>query len=397
MLKKILAFTAMATLASCSHNDVDKTQSSITSEAKASFVSMFNGKDLNNWVQVNCAPETFTVRDNMIISSGKPTGMLRTEKQYENFIMEVEWRHMKPKGNAGVFIWGEAMSSPGVPFARGVEVQVLENEYGKSDWFSTHGDIFPVHGSTMVPDNGRGRMRSFPTEERSNPAGQWNKYVIVCVNGSIKLSVNGKFVTGGTKCNYKKGYICLESEGSECHFKNLKIYELPASGADKSNTAPLAESFTLFYSGLDLRNFKTTQDTAKTWQSRDWRLVCNSQGKNEHLNSEEAYGAYEIQLDYILPKDADKALFPLVLGNNDTWGLTKVSDSLRKKILQAEKNPAKRNKWNRLRIKRGLKTQSIILNGIVVAKDLPISRAAQESFALRDIKGISFASILKFK
>src|SRR5438477_684729 len=52
---------------------------------------MFNGKDLSGWVNVNCHPKTFFVRDNMIVTTGFPTGYLRTDKQYENFIAEFDW------------------------------------------------------------------------------------------------------------------------------------------------------------------------------------------------------------------------------------------------------------------------------------------------------------------
>src|ERR1044071_8725235 len=71
------------------------------------FVPMFNGKDLTGWVNVNCAPGTFYVKDGQIITTGKPTGYLRTEKQYENFIAEFDWMHVPPKpgavGNSGFF------------------------------------------------------------------------------------------------------------------------------------------------------------------------------------------------------------------------------------------------------------------------------------------------------
>ena len=30
--------------------------------AEPDFVPLFNGKDLSGWVNVNCAPDTFTVR-----------------------------------------------------------------------------------------------------------------------------------------------------------------------------------------------------------------------------------------------------------------------------------------------------------------------------------------------
>ena len=64
------------------------------------FVPMFNGKDLTGWVNVNCAPGTFFVKDGEIITTGKPTGYLRTDKQYENFIADFEWMHVPPKPGA---------------------------------------------------------------------------------------------------------------------------------------------------------------------------------------------------------------------------------------------------------------------------------------------------------
>ena len=51
------------------------------------FVPLFNAHNLDGWVNVNCAPETWTVRDGMIMCTGIPTGVLRTEKQYENYVL----------------------------------------------------------------------------------------------------------------------------------------------------------------------------------------------------------------------------------------------------------------------------------------------------------------------
>ena len=54
---------------------------------------------------------------------------------------------MKPGGNAGLFVWGDALTACGSPFARGMEVQILDNGYnanGKNEWYTTHGDVFPV-------------------------------------------------------------------------------------------------------------------------------------------------------------------------------------------------------------------------------------------------------------
>ena len=93
---------------------------------------------------------------------------------------------------------------------------------------------------TTIPDNPRG-SRSKSVELRCKGHGEWNKYVVVAVDGTVKLSVNGKFVNGIREASVRKGYLCLESEGKEIHFRNIRIMELPAGLANESNTAPLIE------------------------------------------------------------------------------------------------------------------------------------------------------------
>ena len=69
--------------------------------ADEDFRPLFNGRDLTGWVNANCAPETWSVREGVIHCTGKPTGALRTTRQYENFILEVEWRHLTSGGPDG--------------------------------------------------------------------------------------------------------------------------------------------------------------------------------------------------------------------------------------------------------------------------------------------------------
>ena len=205
------------------------------------FQDMFNGKDLSGWVNVNTADDTWSVRDGMIVCKGKPIGVMRTEKQYENFIMQVEWKHLKAGGNSGIFVWSDGVPPEGRRLPKGVEVQALELEWAvqhKQTDAYVHGEVFGVGGLSTVPDNPRG-SRSKSVEKRCKGKGQWNKYVIVCVDGVIKLSVNGKFVNGIAKASVKKGYICLESEGSEIHFRNLRIMELPPGVTTAEQTAPV--------------------------------------------------------------------------------------------------------------------------------------------------------------
>lgn len=280
------------------------------------FVPLFNGRDLTGWVNANCAPETWSVRDGMIHCTGQPIGALRTERQYENFILEAEWRHLTSGGNSGIFIWGTPVAAPGVPFLRGIEVQVLDHGYAeqyekqtgkKSDWFTTHGDVFPIHGATMKPFGRSNGMRSFPSEDRSKRSPEWNHYRIVCSNGVIRLSVNGKEVSGGEDCNYRKGYLALESEGAPVEFRNLRIRELPSSGASAELTAPLDQGWRTIFTGLDLRGWKTNAATVSRWEAGDGRIALKSgePDANAVLWTEQEFGDAEFVLDCRLAKSSE--------------------------------------------------------------------------------------------
>ena len=213
------------------------------------FRDLFNGKDLGGWIDVNTSPKTWSVKDGLLICTGQPIGVMRTDRQYENFIIEVEWRHMKPGGNSGMFLWSDAKPD-GNRLPRGMEVQMLEldwvNQHKHRDGTLppiayVHGELFGAGGMTAIPDNPRG-SRSKSLENRCKGAGEWNRYVFVAVDGMVKLSVNGKFVNGIRNASYKKGYICLESEGKEIHFRKIRIMELPKGLADQSNTAPIIKA-----------------------------------------------------------------------------------------------------------------------------------------------------------
>ena len=187
-----------------------------------------------NWINVNTSPDTWKINKDLLICSGQPIGVMRSEKQYENFILQIEWMHMEAGGNSGTFVWSDAKPNENSRLPGGVEVQMLE-----LDWVNqnirdgikppiayVHGELFGVGGVETVPDNPRG-TRSKSIENLCKGKGEWNSYTVVCVDGVIKLSVNGKFVNGISKSTVRKGYLCLESEGAEIHFRNLKIIELP--------------------------------------------------------------------------------------------------------------------------------------------------------------------------
>lgn len=264
------------------------------------FVPLFNGKDLSGWVPVNVAPGTFTARDGMIVSTGIPTGIMRTDKMYENFVLELEYRHMTAGGNAGLFVWSDAITAQGVPFSRSTEIQVLDGRETPS--YTSHGDIFPIHGATFTPDRPHpfGDMRCLPSEKRAKPSPEWNHYRVTCKDGVVKLEVNGKEVSGGHGTTPRKGYICLEAEGSECHFRNIKIKELPGGNATGDQVAKADEGFVSIYNGMDFTGWKFDEGHEGHWVARDWVLSYDgkSTAKDPNLWSEKEYGDFVMVCDW---------------------------------------------------------------------------------------------------
>lgn len=302
------------------------------------FVPLFNGTDLSGWARVNCAPETFKVTDGVLVVSGKPTGVLRTERMYENYIVEFDWMHLKKGGNAGFFVHSGALPVKGQPFTKGHEIQVIDGDDPKGSW-TGHGDVFSIHGATFVPDRPHpgGWMRCLPSEKRANPAGQWNHYKVTCNDGSIKLEVNGKEVSGGTKANPRKGYLCVESEGAPANFRNMRIKELPSTNPAADQIAEEDQGFQSLYTGIDLRGW-----TGEGWTPKDW--VLEGSAGASPLTSERQLQHFILVFDW---RSAKNGTVTLKLGDAEVR-------------LSAE---AKEGQWDRIILSVQKAERSITQNG----------------------------------
>jgi hypothetical protein len=268
----------------------------------ADYKPLFNGKDLTGWARVNTHPDTFYVKDGEIITTGKPHGYLRTDKQYENFVAEFEWMHENKNevGNSGFFVWGDALPVPGSPYTRGIEVQVLvnlENRRSGAVVATSHGDVFAIQGAKCKPDRPHptGGMRCLPSEHRAKGGGEWNHYKIVANDGAIKLSVNGKEVSGVSECRPRKGYLALESEGAVCHFRNLKIKELPSTNPKPEDCATVDEGYRALFDGLTLNGWKSD---STSWRVAGDNLRCSGTAE---VATEKAYGPGQLIFDWKVP------------------------------------------------------------------------------------------------
>jgi hypothetical protein len=128
----------------------------------------------------------------------------------------------------------------------------------------------------------------------------------------IRLSVNGKEVSGGEECNYRKGYLALESEGAPVEFRNLRIQELPSSGVTAQLTAPVDSGWRTIFTGLDLRGWKTNAATGSRWQGDGGRIALKGGGANAEavLWTEKDFGDTEFVLDCRPAKPAEGKELP---------------------------------------------------------------------------------------
>lgn len=193
----------------------------------------------SDFADVNGEPETWVWGDDGVIhGTGMPIGVICTTRDFGDLELEVEWRHLQPGGNSGIFLWVPAAALEGLPPGElpqaGIEIQMLDHGYREQyeartgrvgDWFTTHGDVFAVGKSELRPFEPRSPdgSRSFPRQELSRGSPEWNHYRVSAVGGEVRLWVNGGEVSGGDGADPRTGRLCLEAEGAPIEFRGLRV------------------------------------------------------------------------------------------------------------------------------------------------------------------------------
>jgi len=196
----------------------------IASGIAAEPVKLFTGKDLQGWtfdlIDPEVKPETvWFVADGILICKGRPPGVIRTTNDYSNYDLTVEWRwpaDAKP-GNSGVLIHA---SKPKEMFAwpKSVEVQLAHENAG---------DFWMV-GETLTVTNTQPQGRRWwkKGDHNEKPPGEWNVARIRCEGNKVTVWINGQLMNEGTGLTTTQGAICLQSEGSEIHFRKIELTQI---------------------------------------------------------------------------------------------------------------------------------------------------------------------------
>ena len=185
---------------------------------------LWNGRDLTGWKPFtndkNADPaKTWSVADGVIRCAGKPSGYLRTEADYANYLLHVEWRWPGQGGNNGVLIH---MSGPDNVWPKSLECQLHSGNAG--DFWVIGGVETNEHAKAGQRVKGRRTIKLKDSSEK--PLGQWNTYEIICKDNWVVVLVNGVVQNIATKCSVTSGKICLQSEGTPIEFRNIYIEPL---------------------------------------------------------------------------------------------------------------------------------------------------------------------------
>ena len=194
-------------------------------------IQLFNGKDLDGWVwfpkpakPVATAPETkiddvWSVEDGLLKSKGKPTGYLRTEKEFKNFILTVEERHIK-KGNGGLLV---GINGPDKVWP-GIEIQTMTDNAGD---FWNHNLLKMTTDPERTKNNGQRIVKMGPDSQK--PVGQWDRMEVTVDNGNLVYKVNGQLQNIATDTESLAGKVGLQSEGAPMEFRKIEITPIESS------------------------------------------------------------------------------------------------------------------------------------------------------------------------
>lgn len=175
-----------------------------TDKDEEGYVCLFDGKTLDGWHLMNGAK--FVVEDG-VIKHDKGHGWLRSDKEYADFVLHLEFRFLKPKQDGGVFLRA-SMEGKDWP-DRKYEVQV-ENTRRMATIFSAKNDL-----------------NVELTRKALKPDGEWNEYDIKVVGPKIEVRLNGELVsTSSSATALKRGYLGLQGENGAHEYRNIRLRDL---------------------------------------------------------------------------------------------------------------------------------------------------------------------------
>ena len=190
-------------------------------ELEDDFVDLFNGEDLTGW---RTSGNWSAQPDGSLKIEPQPgqegwrrfADYLWTEKQYGDFVLDLEYRYPKG-GNSGVFF---RVATPEDPVDHGIECQILDSSEHEGEM--SHHD----HGGIISTVGARKNMSRKP--------GEWNRMIVTCEGHRLQVKLNGEDIVDvkldefPVKDRPPQGHIGLQDHGvpHTLHFRCIRLKEL---------------------------------------------------------------------------------------------------------------------------------------------------------------------------
>jgi len=170
--------------------------------AEDGFVDLFNGKDLTGWDVLKC--EAVVQDGALLIKAGN--GLVQTKQQFANFVLDFEWKALKPdKWDSGVYFRYTSVPK-GRPWPGRYQTNIRQGMEGNV-----------------------GSLKGARSKGLTKP-GEWNRFVLTVDGTKAALEINGKPAWKADGLKVPKGFISLQAEvpqGGQFLFRNVRIKVLP--------------------------------------------------------------------------------------------------------------------------------------------------------------------------